>query len=691
MPPKREPREYRGNACHRCHRQKVKCSKGRNPCRNCAFANASCTYATPDRKVTVRESYLNQLRKAAIGQKQVVSASGHLGLDPCDTVSSQTERLHGGSPAKLAHTSASSSSAPLVENSTAELFVSKLREIQKSQSPSGSPSNSLLEGAGPPGDNNKPGLSKVRAYEYIALSFDTLRMHIQYRIVLAFDSNIWSTNIHVHKDPKCTFKLPPYSYAMWLMEQYTTYTGYDWHWFRVRSFRERLEATYKTPNSPESRDRIWLCQLLVVFALSEALNGETGAIEISTDPGLGVDQQFTGNDDTTASSLSSSVQLPPGMDFFEQALKLLKVPYEEISAEHIEVFNLIALYSYSLNRQRTAYMYAGVSSRMCNVLQLHKKSSSEDRTPVEREHLKRLWWSTFCIDRMSSTQMGLLPNLQIDQIDIDYPSQHGLPPEDVTEFCDPDLLTARAQLTIIQDVNATNLSQVGRDSEDDFETIMFPAMQRLEMWKGKLPAHLILATDTRLPNSTHMPYIRSFCNLHIRYNQCMVLLLRPLLLRQIARIFSGKEGSDTSQTVLRKMEDTCLQSARTNVRLLVLLKSCGLLVRRGFMENMHLFSSLMVMSLAMAIHARHPHSFSVHPDDFATYESGKDALHEMIRSGSLPAREHERMLGEVESLAERIASENLVPMPTLVDDWDADEWMAQLLEGGSTNNIPDSF
>jgi hypothetical protein len=115
--------------------------------------------------------------------------------------------------------------------------------------------------------------------------------------------------------------------------------------------------------------------------------------------------------------------------------------------------------------------------------------------------------------------MGLLPNLQIDQIDIEYPSHHGLPPEDVSEFCDPDLLTARAQLTIIQDLNATKLSQVGRDSEDDIETIMFPAMQRLESWKGKLPAHLILATDTNLPVSNHMPYIRSFCNLHLQYNQ----------------------------------------------------------------------------------------------------------------------------------------------------------------------------
>jgi hypothetical protein len=153
------------------------------PCRNCAFANASCTYATPDRKVTVRESYLDQLRKAAIGHKQSVSAADHLVLDPRDNASSQTERIHE-SPAKSAHTFLSSSSAPLVENSTTELFVSKLREIHKSQSPSGSLSNSGLENPDLSGNNNKHALSTPRAYEYIALGFDTLRTHIQHCVAL---------------------------------------------------------------------------------------------------------------------------------------------------------------------------------------------------------------------------------------------------------------------------------------------------------------------------------------------------------------------------------------------------------------------------------------------------------------------------------------------------------------------------
>lgn len=164
-------------------------------------------------------------------------------------------------------------------------------------------------------------------------------------------------------------------------------------------------------------------------------------------------------------------------------------------------------------------MYAGVSTRMCNVLQLHKKSASKDCTPVEREHRKRLWWSTFCIDRMASTQVGLLPNLRIDQVDLEYPSQDELSPEDLSEFSDPALMSARAQLTIIQDVNAKEVCQAGPDYARYIETVIRPALQRLDSWKEKLPAHLVLDLEARLPQSNDMPYIRSFANIHLRFNQ----------------------------------------------------------------------------------------------------------------------------------------------------------------------------
>lgn len=103
------------------------------------------------------------------------------------------------------------------------------------------------------------------------------------------------------------------------------------------------------------------------------------------------------------------------------------------------------------------------------------------------------------------------------------------------------------------------------------------------------------------------------------------------------------------------------------------------------MENMHLFSALMILCLAIAINSRRPGSFSLEPDDVATYEAGKGVLHDMIQGGSLPAKGHMKMLEEVEALAERIAKYGNMSLPAVMDEWDADEWM-QLLEGENMLN-----
>lgn len=131
---------------------------------------------------------------------------------------------------------------------------------------------------------------------------------------------------------------------MCLVDQFLTYVGHDWHWFCLRTFRERLEATYKVSGAPESRDRVWLCKLLVVFAIGKAFNGEIGDIEISTEGYSPPEQQDVGV------TVAAPTESQPGKQFFEQALQLLKVPYEEVQVEHIEVLNLVVRYPQVVKR-----------------------------------------------------------------------------------------------------------------------------------------------------------------------------------------------------------------------------------------------------------------------------------------------------------------------------------------------------
>lgn len=130
-----------------------------------------------------------------------------------------------------------------------------------------------------------------------------------------------------------TLKLPPYPYVMHLVDQFEAYLGFEYHWYLRRSFRQRLEATYTNPQSGESRNRVWLCTFLVVLALGESFDSKLPpAIEVADD--LNVHDHTHGKTITSSSSL-------PGAQFFDQAMSLWKVRYEEATIEDVEALNLI--------------------------------------------------------------------------------------------------------------------------------------------------------------------------------------------------------------------------------------------------------------------------------------------------------------------------------------------------------------
>lgn len=128
---------------------------------------------------------------------------------------------------------------------------------------------------------------------------------------------------------------------------------------------------------------------------------------------------------------------------------------------------------------------------------------------------------------MTSTQMGLLPTLQAEQSDVAYPTNADLPLEDIDEFTDPDYLTARIQLTIIQANNSKRVSHLGHDDAQDIETILRPMLGRLSSWKASLPTHMALGTEDMLEPTRSLPCMRSLANLYLRFNQvwCCIFLI----------------------------------------------------------------------------------------------------------------------------------------------------------------------
>lgn len=133
-------------------------------------------------------------------------------------------------------------------------------------------------------------------------------------------------------EPSISVNLPPYPYAQHLLDQLEIYIGHDYHWFLLRSFKERVEITYRNPGSSESKDRFWLCQLLIVFSLGETfVNWHAPVIHLGSTAEIGRNAELEGG---------HAAATAPGAAFFEQALALLRLPYEEPSIEHVETLNL---------------------------------------------------------------------------------------------------------------------------------------------------------------------------------------------------------------------------------------------------------------------------------------------------------------------------------------------------------------
>lgn len=166
-------------------------------------------------------------------------------------------------------------------------------------------------------------------------------------------------------------------------------------------------------------------------------------------------------------------------------------------------------------------MYAGMSVRMCNLLELHQ-SPSQTYSELDKEHRKRVCWTSYCPDKMASSELGLLPSFQPSQIKLDYPSDQQLEPGDADQFFEADFLRARIQLTLMK-AQADIFIDIWRSIRDDIpdgERRVRPILLRLENWLYELPPLLKFDCEAGMPEGiAQAPNMRSLASLYLRWQQ----------------------------------------------------------------------------------------------------------------------------------------------------------------------------
>lgn len=288
--------------------------------------------------------------------------------------------------------------------------------------------------------------------------------------------------------------------------------GYEYHWYLRKMFRMRLESTYSHPNIDASKDRTWLCRLLVVFALGETYNSRLAP---SIDLGEARSRQ-------TNRQTSPADRPPPGVGFFNEAMALFRTPFEEATSDHVEALNLMTFYSYSLGRRKSAYIYSGLSIRIASVLMLQQYPASVLPSSLDLEHHKRLWWTTFQLDAMTGYELGLNGTYDYDELEakIGLPCDSVLSPVEQQEFAPCSILTAHVRLCSIRSeiLSVTSFGSSDIDAKQLTELLASP-VRLLESWRAQLPHEYSFDFATSLPEGyKDIPGCRSIASLYLRYH-----------------------------------------------------------------------------------------------------------------------------------------------------------------------------
>ncbi|CAI6085122.1 unnamed protein product [Clonostachys chloroleuca] len=603
----------RSVACCNCHRQKVRCN-GEHPCQRCSSRGIECLYSIKDKTILVPEDYLRRIDCSLNELKEMMRTnSSHVSTTQVrnDVVADSRELPHGDQNVAV---------QALVDDSTPESFIRKMKEV-------------LQTGNQMSSNVWSPGLSRLFPGSQSSASLGSGPDQQRYT-VMRFDS--LQTNLD--------FKLPTYSYAVKLVTVAERLFG-DYHTFLRKRFWRNLHGTY-TDFQSYSTNRNWLCRLSLILAIAEA--GAANDSSIAT--------AASSRDENTSSTKETSELTPSalssGIELFEQGLLMLKVSYEEPTVDDIEALNLASHCSYILNRRKSAYMYAGQSIRLARSLGLDRPAPSS-LSNVEREHRKRVWWTAFCIDRSTSAELGLCSAYARKVDSLDLPDSSSLSSEEKEEFYPAELLNMQIKVCEVKsDVIETVSTLKNKDIERPYE-IIGECLERLNTGREAFPRDLC-SSDKVQQEYSHLD-VRVLSSMLLRYNQCYILLLRPILLHQFAFIMRNDSAITLSDDI-RSINQICLEAARSNAKMLLNLANSQKLVKYGYWDSVHLFSSLMILNLACLINRRlqgaGQSSGEETENDVSMYQQGRRILFGLAEAGNVPSKHHLSMLEEVEAIGE---------------------------------------
>ncbi|KAI9933007.1 hypothetical protein MW887_009261 [Aspergillus wentii] len=501
MDSRRDPRVKKrsSNACHRCRRQKIKCS-GSQPCDTCNKRKLTCTFDDRDQKILVTRGFIDDLqRKIALlerGDEEPFSPQSYEpDPRPEEAIASFPDEDHGESSYNSALTN------PL----------------------STGPSTFMTAGCG---RTFYLGTSSNWSFARRVLSLT--HEHIHHAPLptgrLLFDGAAYDLGWDGSRtavSPQLPMA-PTLDFSIYLINAVKFHAGQLFHLFDEPSFMGNLYAFYEDPQQMTTSN-LWYIHYLLILAFGKAF----------------VVQKNQG-------------RRPPGCEFFTKALQLLP-DSTQLSREPViacEILCCIALYLQSLDCRSTAHNFIGQAVRIALAQGMHTNMPVEPLGEALVQRCRKIWWTTYILDRQMTSLMGLPQSIHDDQLHYQLPLFTGSPQK---------VAALSMQIKLCQIIAEVNSTVYGPDGRLNRKFLL--RTKAALSSTADLADELQNSFDLRLDESSISGVSRLSAHLHLLYHQCMVLATRPLLFCFLKIRFQSPADLESlhSSSNVRKL----LQSTRT--------------------------------------------------------------------------------------------------------------------------------
>ncbi|RMZ91631.1 hypothetical protein DV736_g1127, partial [Chaetothyriales sp. CBS 134916] len=361
--------------------------------------------------------------------------------------------------------------------------------------------------------------------------------------------------------------LPPVEFAKRLYAAQHAYLGTIFNFLTDQDFNQRLQRVFSRPPDVSNKEECLIyCQVLLVFAMGQMYSVN----------------QWTGNDG------------PPGFSYFKNALEFLPNVHEDSSVLFVEVMCYVGYYMQTLNRRDAAYLYLGLALRMAVSLGLHQEVTDQELDSFARERRRRVWWSTYSLERLLCVTSGHPISIQDDDIDVKLPS--------AAEGENPrlaDILRCYTQLSRILGRIGEEVYRRKQQSGTSLAASIQDIMDNLSEWFRQMPAELKLK-----PSDLEKEVSREDVSLHLYYYQCINLTVRPLLLYAVQRQMAA--NAQRPATAASRWEDglpadmvsmirAAIAAARSSTSILKASTRYNLVATYGFIDGEQAFSAALLL------------------------------------------------------------------------------------------------